>query len=62
MKVGDIEQALSLLLNPPLLRKRLALRAVPIAARVIRRMLVTAGLTDIKMAAERGRAAPGNIG
>jgi hypothetical protein len=32
VKVRNIEQSLTLLLNPPLLRERLALRTMPIAA------------------------------
>jgi hypothetical protein len=57
VKVRNIEQPMTLLLNPLLLRERLTLRAMSIAARVVGRMLVPAGLTDIEMTAERGRAA-----
>ncbi len=62
VKMCDIEQPASLVFNPLLLHQRLTLRTMPIAARVICRVLETAGLTDIKMAAERGRAASRNIG
>lgn len=61
VKVRDIEQSLTLLLNPALLRERLALRTMPIAARVIGGVLVPARLTDIEMAAQDCRAALRNV-
>lgn len=44
-------------IDPALLRERLALRAVPIATRVIRRSGITTLVADIKMATERCRPA-----
>ena len=61
VKVWNIEQTLSLLVDPLLLRERLTLGTMPIATRVVGGVLETAALTDIEMSAERGGAAPNNI-
>jgi len=51
-----------LLFDPFFLGERLTLRAVPIAARVVRGTLVAAVLTDVQMAAEYGGATLPDIG
>jgi hypothetical protein len=56
-----IKQSMALSIDPLLLRKRLTLRAMPIAARVIGRVLVAAGRTSIEMAAEGGGTATNNV-
>src|SRR6185437_4438533 len=57
MEVPDVEQALVAPRDPLLLGERLALRAMPVAARVVRRMLVLALRTVFDMASERRGAA-----
>lgn len=61
MKVPDVEHALLTLLDPAFLGQRLTLRTVPIAARVIRRMLVSARFASVHVPSEHGRAALRNI-
>jgi hypothetical protein len=61
VEVWNIEQALSLLVDPLLLRERLALGTMPITTRVIGGVLETAALTDFQMSTQRGRATPSNI-
>lgn len=61
VKVWNIEQAFALPVDPLLLRERLALGTMPIAARVVGGVFKTAALTDIEMSAERGGATPSNI-
>src|SRR5512147_478449 len=53
VEVWNVEQALSLPVDPLLLCERLALRTMPIATRVVGGMLKAAALTDIEMSAER---------
>jgi hypothetical protein len=61
VKVWNIEQALSLPLDPLLLRERLALGTMSISTRIVGGVLKAAALADIEMSAERGGAAPSNI-
>ena len=56
MYIRDVEQLALAGCEPALPRLRLALRAVPIAARVIGDGLVSAGVTPIEVAPEGGRA------
>ena len=57
MEVPDVEQALGAPVDPLLLGERLALRTMPVAARVVRRMLVVAPRAVVDMASERRGAA-----
>ena len=54
--VGHVEQLALAGVEPALPRLRLALRAVPIPARVVRDGLMSAGVTPIEMPTERGGA------
>ena len=54
VEVRHGKQALEPLVDPSRLRERLALGAVPIPARVIRRSVVPAGAAHVEMAAEDG--------
>jgi hypothetical protein len=54
MKVVHRQEPLETTLDPACLRERLALRAMPIAARVVRGLLVTAGNAHVEVSAERG--------
>ena len=57
VEVPDIEQPLAALLDPMLLGERLTLRAVPVAARMVRMVLVPARRAVLDMASERRCAA-----
>ncbi len=57
VEVPDVEQALAALLDPMLLGERLTLRAVPVAARMVRVVHVPARRAVLDMASERGGAA-----
>ncbi len=58
--VRHVEQVPLARVEPALPRLRLALRAVPVSARVIRDDLMPAGATPIEMPAERGGATARN--
>ena len=62
MKVRHIEHASSLRLDPSLLGQRLTLGTVTVAARVVRRVLVSARGALIEVPAERGRTARLDVG
>jgi hypothetical protein len=57
VEVPDVEEPLLTLRDPLLLGERLTLRAMPVAARVVRRVLVAARSAEVDMAPERGGAA-----
>src|SRR5262249_33029197 len=57
VEVPYVQLALAALGDPPLLGERLALRAMPVAARVVRGMLVAARRALVDMTPERGGAA-----
>src|SRR6185437_5952368 len=57
MEVPDVEQPFAALLDPMLLGERLTLRAVPVAARMVRMVLVPARRAVLDMASERRGAA-----
>jgi hypothetical protein len=62
VEVGRIEQTFPLGFNPLLLVERLTLRAMPVAARVVRWVLVAAMLAAfVQVSAECGRAALGDV-
>ena len=54
VEVVDRQEPLEALVNPSRLRERLALGAVPIAARVVGRLLVPARRAHVEVAAEHG--------
>ena len=60
VEVGHGKQVLLASCEPALARLSLALRAVPVAARVIRDGLEIASRAGIQMASERSRAASGD--
>ena len=59
-KVGHIQDPICSRIDPLLLGRGLALRAVPVPAGVVDRMLSPAARTDLQMAAEGSRATPAN--
>jgi hypothetical protein len=60
VEVVDVEDARHALRDPPGLGEALALRTVPVAARVIRRSLEAALRAHVEVAAQGGRPADGN--
>ena len=60
VEVVDIEDARHALVDPPCLREALALRAVPIATRVVRGSLEAALRAHVEVAAQGGRSADGD--
>src|SRR5260370_12446455 len=62
MKVPHVEHSLPTRIDPSFLGQRLTLRTVAIATRVVGRMLVSAPLASIDMAAQPRGAALGDVG
>ena len=62
VKVGHVEHSHGLRFDPLLLGEGLTLRTMPIAARVVRRVLVAAGCTHVEVPTENGGPAVGDVG